>query len=379
MPLKVLPSITKPSADAVGAGAQVDVGEPALAAAAAPLDGQHDQVEGVHRLDLDPGGAATPGVVRRVHRLHDHALVAEGEGVPDEGRGDLGVVGADAGRAVPLGDQLGERRPPLGAGPVEQVGAVEVQQVEEVRRHLDAALHGGARRGLLEGPRPAVVGQGQRLAVEHEPLGREGSRHLDDLGQPVGDHVERAGRDDDVVAVPVDLDPDAVELGVDRDPSTAGLGHRRAHVGRAGGEHRQHRPADLEPDLVERGLALERRPGDRHRAAREHRGAAYGLAAARRSRPRAPSWTSASRAPWRTLPVITPRSQACSSAVARPNRSFTAVALVACEPAPDSPARCSNAPCTSATVRLGSSAGGGGEPMPRQPTPVRRWSSEPPR
>ena len=33
-----------------------------------------------------------------------------------------------------------------------------------------------------------------------------------------------------------------------------------------------------------------------------------------------PSWTSESRAPWRTSPVTSPRSQRCSSAVARPNR-----------------------------------------------------------
>ena len=47
IPLNVLPSITKPSPSAV-AGAEVDVGQPALAPAAAPLDGEHDQVEGVH-------------------------------------------------------------------------------------------------------------------------------------------------------------------------------------------------------------------------------------------------------------------------------------------------------------------------------------------
>src|SRR6188472_57804 len=92
-----------------------------------------------------------------------------------------------------------------------------------------------------------------------------------------------------------------------------------------------------------------------------------------------PSWTRASRAPWRTLPVITPRNQPCSSAVARPRSSFTAAARVACDPGPDSPARWSKAACTAATVSVGSSAGSGGEPMPRQPTPVRRWSSEPPR
>ena len=137
-------------------------------------------------------------------------------------------------------------------------------------------VHGRAGRGLLERSGPAVLGQGERLAVQDQPVGRERPHHLDHLGQPVGDHVERPGGDDDVVAVLVHLDADAVELGVDGD-QPAGLGHRGGHVGRAGGEHRQHRPADLETDLGQGGLALERRPRDGHRAAREHRRAAYGL------------------------------------------------------------------------------------------------------
>ena len=46
------------------AGAEVDVGQPALAPAAAPLDRQHHEVEGVPRLDLDPPRAATAGGIR---------------------------------------------------------------------------------------------------------------------------------------------------------------------------------------------------------------------------------------------------------------------------------------------------------------------------
>ena len=61
------------------AGAEVDVGEPAAAAAGAPLDREHHQVEGVHRLHLHPGGAAPAGVVGRGEVLDHHALVAEVE------------------------------------------------------------------------------------------------------------------------------------------------------------------------------------------------------------------------------------------------------------------------------------------------------------
>ena len=74
----------------------------------------------------------------------------------------------------------------------------------------------------------------------------------------------------------MDLDADAVEVGVDADEA-ARLGHRGSDVGGAGGQHRQHRASDLEPDRGERGLALECRPRDRDGAAREHRRAAYGL------------------------------------------------------------------------------------------------------
>ena len=64
--------------------------------------------------------------------------------------------------------------------------------------------------------RPSSVRASASPSSTNRSAGRR-SRHLDDLGQPVGDHVERAGGDDHVVAVLVDLDPDAVELGVDRD------------------------------------------------------------------------------------------------------------------------------------------------------------------
>ncbi len=143
------------------------------------------------------------------------------------------------------------------------------------------AVHGGARRGLLERAGPAVLGQGQGLAVQDQPVGRERPHHRDHLGQPVGDHVEGPGGDHHVVAVLVHLDPDAVELGVDGHLA-AGLGHRGGHVGRAGGEHRQHRPAHLEADLGQRRLALEGSPRDGHRATGEHRRPAYRLQ--RRSR-----------------------------------------------------------------------------------------------
>src|SRR5690606_28789039 len=54
---------------------EVDVRQPSPAAAAAPLDGEDDEVQRVARLDLDPCGAAAPGVVRGGEVLQYDALV----------------------------------------------------------------------------------------------------------------------------------------------------------------------------------------------------------------------------------------------------------------------------------------------------------------
>ncbi len=83
-----------------------------------------------------------------------------------------------------LGHERVERGEALVAGGVEEVAAVDVEQVEEVGRHRDAGVLRGAARGVLEGHRPAVVGQRERLAVEHEALGGQRAGDLDHLGQP---------------------------------------------------------------------------------------------------------------------------------------------------------------------------------------------------
>ena len=71
--------------EAVGtASAEVQVAEPADAPTVAPLGGQHDQIERVHRLDLAPPGASAAGLVRRLDRLHHHAFVAGGDRVGGE-------------------------------------------------------------------------------------------------------------------------------------------------------------------------------------------------------------------------------------------------------------------------------------------------------
>ena len=192
-----------------------------------------------------------------------------------------------------------------------------------------------------------------------------------------------AGRDQDVVAVAVHLDPDAVELGVDRDraPPPA-FASAAGEVGGAGGQHRQHRPADLEPERRQRLLAaVERR--DRATATVEP-----ASIAARRT---AASGTSAATAS-RLLHQRVERALAdrAGDHAAQPGL------LVGGRPAEQvgdrggpgrlraraRPARraASNASCTSATVSVGDvGRRRAASASPRQPSPVRRWRSAPPR
>ena len=153
-----------------------------------------------------------------------------------------------------VGQQLGQRVEPDVQRLVEQVAAVEVQQVEEER----AEQHAGVRRvtaeaahRVLERARPAVVVQGEGLAVEDGGVARQRPHPLDELGHAVGHLAQRAGPHPDVVAVPVHLDAGAVELELHGHVG-AEVGERGVQRGAGAGQHRAHRPADLQPHGVER-------------------------------------------------------------------------------------------------------------------------------
>ena len=108
--------------------------------------------------------------------------------------------------------------------------------------------------------------------------GAAGQRpHLrDQLGHAGGDLAQGAGPDPDVVAVAVHLDAGAVELVLDGDVG-AEAGERGVERIAGGGEHRPDRPADLQGDGRERGLAavegeaggLGQAPGEHERAAHD--------------------------------------------------------------------------------------------------------------
>jgi hypothetical protein len=128
--LNVLPTIEV----AVGPSRpEVEVGEPALATAVAPLGGQHDEVEGRDRLHLPPHPAPPPGLVGRSGGLDHDALVPRGDGAVEELRCLGGVLGEDR-RNPPWARRLVERGETLDEGPLEQVVTVDMETVEEPGR-----------------------------------------------------------------------------------------------------------------------------------------------------------------------------------------------------------------------------------------------------
>ena len=151
---------------------------------------------------------------------------------------------------------------------VEQVAAVEVEQVEEERAEQHALVGrvaAEAAHRVLERARPAVVVQGQGLPVEDGGAARQGPHALDELGDAVGDLAQGARPHPDVVAVAVHLDAGAVELVLDGDVG-AEVGQRGVQRGAGAGEHGPHRPADLEPHRVQRLDAAGQRERPRSRA-----------------------------------------------------------------------------------------------------------------
>jgi len=174
-------------------------------------------------LDLHPRRTAPAGVVGRRRVLDHHALVTPGQHVREE-RVHRGGVRGDEARDDGVARHHRVQRPePFRRGGVDEVAAVEVEDVEEVRGERHALAQGcrvpahRPRPGLLEGAGAAVRPECDRLAVEDDGAHVQGADRLHHLGHPVGDVVERAREDDDVVARPVRLDADPVDLAVDGD------------------------------------------------------------------------------------------------------------------------------------------------------------------
>jgi hypothetical protein len=235
------------------AGAEVQVGQPALPAPMSPLDGEHYQVERVARLHLDPPRATAPGRVRRGERFHHDSLVTVGEGIGEELGRLVQVCGHEPRHNHFFRNDTGQCRMSLLVGQVEQVPAVEMQHVEEEhgQRHRGARLACRPCGGVLKRIGAPVGPQGDQFPVEHGIAYREPRQFLDHLGQPGRDVIERPGEQPYAAAGYVRLDADAVELPF-HGRSTADLGHGILNRRRTRGQHGLDRPSHLETELGQR-------------------------------------------------------------------------------------------------------------------------------
>ena len=353
-----------------------------------PFGGEDHEVEGDRPLDLDPAGAAAPRLVGSVERLHHHALVSARERVVEEAVGLLRVLGHDPRHAELLGESLVEGGEALRGRPVDQVLAVEMEDVEDERGQRVLGLELGE---VLPAPaaEPAhrqaervgspVGPQRDRLGIEDRGLERDRADRGHDLGDAIGDVGEVPREDADLVAEPVDLDPGPVELPFDGGRADPLEGRR--DVLRGLREHRLQRGEEREPEAAR---APRRLPSMAAAAAAPRsplsiaarRTSGSGTSAARETA----STITPSRAPWRISPIRSPRRNACSSAVARANRSWSAVRRAAWEPAPASePIRGSAASTSSSSSVAGAGAGGGRSFRDAHPTPIDPCGSTPER
>ena len=231
----------------------MQVGEPAGAAAVAPLGGEDDEVEGADGLHLAPRVPAPPGLVARADRLHHHALVAGGERILGEARRVVRVGRGDRRHPPRPGDPL-EHGEPFRQRRVDEIDAVDVQHVEEERLQPGRralALGAEAAHRVLEQLRATAGIDAERLAVEHHRRDGQRACRSDNGREPFRDLVEVAGEHAHLVAEAVDLNPRPVELPFDA-RRAPGIDQRGSHVGRGRGEHRLHGREHLQADGVER-------------------------------------------------------------------------------------------------------------------------------
>ena len=91
-------------------------------------------------------------------------------------RGGTLAIGRDHARHPVWGRGPRERVEPLGQRRVEQVEPVQMQAVEEPRHQHAGA---GVAHGLLEWAGPPLIGQHQRLAVQHGAAAGQCTAQLD--------------------------------------------------------------------------------------------------------------------------------------------------------------------------------------------------------
>lgn len=159
-------------------------------------------------------------------------------------------------------------------GFVDEVGAVEVEAVEEERSQPEdpalVVLTAESRHHVLEEVRIlALGGRADDLGVEDGGLERQCPDQLDHLGEAGGHVVEVAGVEADLGPDPVDLQPDAVQLPLHRGGPVhraQRVRHRRRGRRQHRGQGSQHFQADA-PEAV--GPIGQGHPGDLAEVARQ--------------------------------------------------------------------------------------------------------------
>ena len=180
-----------------GAGAEVDVGQPALATAAAVFNGQHYEVESVHRFHLAPCLAPPTRLVRGVGSLHHHSLMALGNGLFEDHPSLIGIVSHHSGYAVFGGNRI-EMGQAADQRFVEKIGAVAMHAIEKHRGQLNRGGSFGvfgakAAHCVLERTGSEFLVEPDYLSIQGERVGTELSHYVDDFGESFGDVVEIAG------------------------------------------------------------------------------------------------------------------------------------------------------------------------------------------
>ena len=203
--------------------AQMKIAEPPLAASAAPLGRQNHQIQRAGLLDLQPALSPPAGRVGRIQGLRHHPLVPVRQRLFQESFALQGVRDNGVGDQSSRRDQSRQRgeTPPLGF--VQQVGAVQIQQVEPERRQrqfraqaVHVQLAAEAAHGGLKRPRAAVGMQADHLAVQYQVAARQrphGFHHFRDRQRHI---VEAAREYGHSVARPVDLNPCAIQFVFER-------------------------------------------------------------------------------------------------------------------------------------------------------------------
>ena len=250
------------------------------------------------------------------------------------------------------------------SSPIDEIFAIEVQDVEHKRRErqrcpqaLDVQPTAEPTGADLKRMRPAILAQGNGLAIQDDGLDRQCAAHLHQLGDARGDVVQAAGEDANVAAEHVDLDPRAVELPFDggwRDAleAAAMLVADCASIGSTG------RPTcslnALSPATPSRNTAsATARRSPLSMTAR--RTSAIGICVAFASASSTiPSW-----APWRSSPISSRTRKPCSGSVALAKSAASCLRRSACDAGPARRPIASSSPSTSTSEREAFTAGGG--------------------